>query len=122
MKIRHTNLITYKNYNNFKGFKPHKKDNKLTDEFIQENLFFVNMETYGKNKKWAKEMYELYENITELIVSDSPFNNIISKIEDRVGEMNIAGYTAKKGRTLEHSSLAHLVIAELNIKINTTSC
>lgn len=51
MKIKHTNLITYKNYNNFKGCKPHKKDNKLTDEFIQENLFFVNMETYGKNKK-----------------------------------------------------------------------
>lgn len=96
MKIRHTNLITYKNNNNFKGFKPHKKDNKLTDEFIQENLFFVNMETYGKNKKWAKEMYELYENITELIVSDSPFSNIISKIENRIGEINIAGVYGKK--------------------------
>lgn len=88
MKISFAKYNVYKNNYNFTGLNPSKADGKYTDKFIKENLFFVNMTAYGKNKKWAKEMYKLYEDTTELIKSNNPFNSIVTKIEREIGKIN----------------------------------
>ena len=78
---------------NFRGINtPSKKDE------ADNNIFFVNMNNYGKNTLWAAKMGLLLSDISNSISQNEDFDYILEQTENGINDIN--GYVYGKRRTI----------------------
>lgn len=66
---------------------PSKRKEYIKQE-LPEELYFIRMTGYGRDKKWAKAMNETTNELTDMVFKKQPFDKIIKTAQNKVWSLN----------------------------------
>ncbi len=68
-----------------------KSNLKQSGNFVQElpeNLYFIRMQDYGQNHKWAREMNKLTDELAEMVFEKQSFKKIVKTAQENIWSIN----------------------------------